>query len=356
MRKRLSAAVTFACLMASPAARAGASAGAYLGAGCTGAAQVPRFAKMAGHAPATVTEFAENSDWEHMRGSINWAANCWHGAGIDRMVQSVPMLMSTGTLAQGAAGAYDAEFVALGKLLVADHQESTLIRIGWEFNGDWYRWGAAADPASFVTYYRRIVTALRSVPGNNFKFIWNPALGQQAIGADRVYPGDDVVDYIGLDVYNQSWRPQDRDPATRWNGLLTQAYGLDWLSSFAAAHDRAIVLPEWGTGTRPDGAGGGDDPLFIANMAAWIARNNVFLQNYWDYNAGDFNGTLSDGSQPLSAAAYVAAFGTRSTTAVPEPATWLMLVTGFGFAGLTRRWTARKAAGVSRREPTPLAG
>lgn len=344
MRAGLLTACIVVCLVLASAAQATASAGAYLGAGCTGAAQIPRFTKLLGRRPATVTEFAENSDWPNMIGSVNWAANCWRGAGNYRMVQSVPMLMATGSLAEGAAGAFDAHFAELGRTLVADHQAYAMLRIGWEFNGNWYRWGAVNDPDSFVAYFRRIVAAFRSVPGNHFKIIWNPALGQQAIGADLVYPGDDVVDYIGMDVFNQSWRPQDRDPATRWDGLMTQSYGLNWLASFAAAHHRWIVLPEWGTGTRPDGAGGGDDPFFITSMAKWIAGHHVALQNYWDYNASDFNGTLSDGSQPLSAAAYQAAFGMPpltgpaqmegAPTGVPEPGMWLMLVVGFGVIGV----------------------
>lgn len=320
----------------------------YRGAGSTGRDRMEPFNTLIGQKAAGVVEFAENSDWQHMRDSINWATKEWNGS--YRIMQSVPMLMSTGTLANGARGDYDAEFVALAKILVANKQPNAMIRIGWEFNGNWYRWSAAQDPASFVTYYQRIVTAMRSVPGQEFKFIWNPSLGQQAIGADLVYPGDAYVDYIGMDVYNQSWRPQDTNPALRWEGLVTQAYGLDWLSTFAQQHGKPITLPEWGTGTRPDGHGGGDDPLFITNMANWIKVNGVIAHGYWDYAAGDFDGEISDGGQPLAAAAFAAAFGKPppvSVGAVPEPGAWLMLITGFGGIGALARRRRALTSGPS---------
>lgn len=282
----------------------------YRGAGCTGRDRMQSFETLLGRRADGITEFTEQTDWAHMISSVNWALGCWAGKPY-RLSQSVPMLMLKGTsLKQGAAGAYDRHFAALGKLLVAKGYPDAYLRIGWEFNGGWYPWAAAKDPEGFKAYFRRIVTAFRSVPGQRFRIVWNPAQGQQQISPDKVYPGDDVVDVIALDLYNQSWRPQDaKDPKARWNNLLSQPYGLAWLREFASRHGKPIALPEWGTGTRPDGHGYGDDPLFMRNMAAWIAANNVIYHTYWDYDAGDFNGEISTGRQPRAAAAFRTAFG-----------------------------------------------
>ncbi len=268
------------------------------------------FVAQLGRPPVGVIEFAENSDWTHMLNSIGWGLSCWSSTPY-RIAQSVPMLMSTGTLADGAQGAYDAQFVALGDLLVAKGYSDAYLRIGWEMNGDWYRWAAAQDPTNWKRYFQRIVLAMRSVKGQHFKIIWNPAIGQQQIGSDQIYPGDDYVDVIGLDVYNQSWNPADTDPATRWANLVEQPYGLDWLKTFAGQHKKPIALPEWGTGTRPDGHGFGDDPMFIDNMAIWIADNNVVMQGYWDYNAGDYNADFEEGPFPDAAAAYTNNFAVK---------------------------------------------
>lgn len=291
----------------------------YRGAGCTGRDRIASFEKLVGRPVAGVAEFTEISDWSHMVSSVNWAQGCWaqrRGLGLS---QSVPMLMQNGsgtTLQQGAKGAYDQHFVELGKLLVGKGKADAYLRIGWEFNGGWYPWAAAQDPVAWKAYFRRIVAAFRRVPGQRFRIVWNPAQGAQQIAPDKLWPGDDVVDVVGLDLYNQSWRPQDYLlPTVRWNNLKTMPYGLDWAASFAAAHRKPLALPEWGTGTRPDGHGWGDDALFISNMAAWIRSHNVLYHAYWDYNAGDYNAELSTGRQPKAAAAFRAAFARRQGTA-----------------------------------------
>lgn len=310
--RHISIAIALAALWTGPALAKTAEVFTYRGAGCTGAGRMAPFEALLGRHADGVTEFTELTDWSHMLSSVNWALGCWQGKNY-HLSQSVPMLMGNGsgtTLREGATGAYDQHFVALGKLLVAKGYPDAYLRIGWEFNGGWYPWAAAQDPESFKAYFRRIVQAFRSVPGQRFKIVWNPAQGQQQIAPDKVYPGDDVVDIIGLDLYNQSWATNSTDPEVRWKAVASQPYGLDWLKDFATRHGKPMALPEWGTGTRPDGHGFGDDPTFINNVAAFIRANNVAYHTYWDYNAGDFNGEISSGRQPLSAAAFKKDFGT----------------------------------------------
>lgn len=308
MRFRL--ALVVASLLMPVAATAAPEAFVYRGAGCTGRDRMASFEALLGRKADGVIEFSEQSDWAHMLTSINWALGCWDGKGY-RLSQSVPMLMQSGTsLEEGAKGAYDEHFVRLGRLLVAKGHANAYLRIGWEFNGAWYKWAAAKNPEAFKRYFRRIVAAFRSVPGQKFRIVWNPAQGQQQIAPDKVWPGGDVVDVVALDLYNQSWRPQDaKDAQARWDYLVSQPYGLAWLRKFAREHRKPIALPEWGTGKRPDGHGGGDDALFMRNMAAWIAANNVVFHGYWDYPASDFNGEISTGKQPASAAAFRQGFG-----------------------------------------------
>lgn len=281
----------------------------YRGAGCTGRDRLPAFIAMAGRAPVGVTDFADRSAWQNMLNSVTWSATCWSRTNY-RLSQAVPMLLDKGTtLREGANGAYDSHFAQLGRVLVARGKADAYLRIGWEFNGDWYAWSAAKDPEAFVRYFRRLVGIFRAVPGQRFRIVWNPSQGQQKIAPDRVYPGDDVVDVIGLDFYNSSWRKEDAHPEVRWRNHLTQPYGLNWLKDFAARHHKPIAFPEWGTGTSPNGQGKGDDPLFIARMAQWIKSNNVAYHAYWDYPAPDYNSELSGGRQPLSARAFRTAFG-----------------------------------------------
>jgi hypothetical protein len=225
------------------------------------------------------------------------------------MAIGVPLIVNGGSLRAAANGDYDDQFRKLGALLVAKEQASAILRLGWEFNGGWYPWKADRDPEAFRGAFRRVVGVLRSTPGQHFRIVWNPTANAGSVAPQDLWPGDDVVDLIGLDFYNQSWRRQDADPQVRWQNYLTGNYGLNWLARFAAAHRKPIAIPEWGTGTRPDKHGFGDDPLFIHNMAAWMRAHDVLFHSYWDYTAPDYDSTMSAGKFPQTLAAYKAEFG-----------------------------------------------
>jgi hypothetical protein len=288
-------------------AQTDAPLGIYGGAGCDGVKNFNSFSTWLGRRPPRALEFLS---WAALIQNSGWSMGCWSGAGVKDMTYSVPMLPEDGsaTLAQGAAGQFDQAFRNLATTLVARGYPHAVIRIGWEFNGDWYSWAASKDPKSWIAYWRRIVGVMRSVPGAQFKFDWCPGTGWTPIMAQDVYPGDDVVDIIGLDAYNQSWNPNATTPELRWHDQVNGRHGLKWHADFAAAHGKPISFPEWGTGTREDGKGGGDDPLYIEQMAEWIASHRVAYHNYWNFSHPHFDGKLSDGSQPKAGAAFLKKF------------------------------------------------
>ena len=300
-----------AAFMVATPARAEPAGFVYKGAGCEGRGRLPRFQAVTGQKLAGVTDFLSQNSWAEMQSGAAWAIGCWQGQGL-RLSLGVPMVTKGGSLAEAASGAYDDQFRKIGALLVAKGFSGAFLRIGWEFNGGWYPWKANGDPIAFTAAFRHIVGVFRAVPGQHFSIVWNPSTGAGTVPADQLWPGNDVVDLVGIDVYNQSWRAQDRDPAVRWQGYLTTNYGLNWAASFAAAHHKRIVVPEWGTGTRPDGHGWGDDPLFIHNMTAWMRAHNVLYHGYWDFTASDYDATMSAGKYPLAFAAYKAEFGAGS--------------------------------------------
>jgi hypothetical protein len=226
---------------------------------------------------------------------------------------SVPMLVAGATLVQGAQGNFDAEFQKLGAALVQAGLAKATLRIGWEFNGNWYYWGASKDPSNWVAYFRRIVTILKSTPGSSFTIDWCPTWGSNAILPDKVYPGDDVVDYIGMDVYDSTFGGYQKTPQARWNYITTRGYGLNWLVKFAALHNKPISIPEWGTTSGPNKIGGplysNDDPYYFQQMAAFFAANKVAYQFLFDIDpSGTYYCNLVN--FPNSAAAYRTAFGT----------------------------------------------
>lgn len=280
--------------------------GVYQGAGCEGAQRLEGFTEWFGRRPERGLDFFS---WEAGESGWRWVMRCWASAGMTQMTFSVPMLPADGsTLAEGAAGKFDAVFARLAADLVENGFGSAVIRLGWEFNGDWYPWAARKDPQAWVAYWRRIVDVMRRAPGAAFKFDWCAATGWTALLAKDVYPGDEYVDYIGLDVYNATWDPKAVTPELRWEERLHGRHGLKWHREFAAEHSKQLSYPEWGTGERPDGHGVADDPHFIEQMAAWIAANDVAYHNYWDYRAKEYDGRISDGTQPDAAAAFLSAF------------------------------------------------
>lgn len=302
-----------AVMMLSPPVIAAPQLGVYQGNGCDGARRMQDFARWLGRQPDFALDFFAADSWKSMSDDANWTVKCWARHGMKKVVFSIPMLPGGGpTLAEGAAGHFDTHFQQLAQLLIAHGYADAIIRLGWEFNGGWYPWAAKQDPSNWVKYWRRIVTTMRAVPGAAFRFDWCSAQGYQQIPASQVYPGDEYVDIIGRDTYNQTWA-NVATPEERWQDLLTQSYGLNWLRDFARAHNKPISIPEWATGTRPDNHGGGDDPYFIRQMAEWIGQNDVLYHGYWDYPAKDYHGKLSDGSKPAAGAAFLSAFrGPRS--------------------------------------------
>jgi hypothetical protein len=264
----------------------------------------------------------------------SWLSN-WEGTS-DQMVIGIPMVAVDGlgnpenTLAEGAAGDENSNFVSIAENLVSLGFGNAILRPGWEFDGTWFPWTVQsnADATNFATYWQQIVTAMRSVPGANFKFLWSPSGGQSlSWNINNAYPGNSYVDYVSEDIYDWSWdssifppsgNPNDTATAAQsnavFNELLTEPEGLNWLASFAQEHNEPIVIPEWAVTIRSDGHGLGDDPTFINNMYNWFVVNHVAWVIYFTDNAADnesqgIDFLITDGNFPNSLAAFKSDFG-----------------------------------------------
>jgi hypothetical protein len=251
-------------------------------------------------------------------GSLNWLLGPYQGSGLTLSL-GVPIIptnssgTAVATLAAGATGAYNGSYVTLAQTLVAAGEANAYLRLGWEFDGGWMPWNATtpAAEASYAAYFDQIVTAMRSVPGAAFRFVWNPDAGaftQSGYNVALAYPGNAFVDVIGLDAYDQSWA-SPQTPATAWS--QTTLPTLVAAQKFASAQGKPLALTEWGVAVRSDGHGLGDDPLFITNMAAWMHNpaNDVAFEAYFDANSGGVNSLITGGSFPQALSAFKAALG-----------------------------------------------
>lgn len=284
--------------------------------GATNVAGVQGWESWLGRPAYRVTDFLARESWDKIA-APTWWVDRWAASPYSaRVAYSVPMLPdspASASLTTGASGAYDEYFARLARLLISRGQGRATIRLGWEFNGDWYRWNAAVNPQAFVTYWRRVVAAMRRQPGAAFRFDWTLNLGRGTLAPDRAYPGDAYVDFIGADVYDHGWAPGYQDPVKRWRELVTQPYGLTWLRDFARAHGKQVSIPEWGVVLRADGHGGGDDPYFVASMYDWIAANNVGYHAYFEFDMPGAPIRLMTGRFPKAAAAFRLLFGASAT-------------------------------------------
>jgi hypothetical protein len=305
------AALAAAFAVTAPAAHAESATqfGVYAGAGNpSGAAD---FERWSGMAVSRALDYVPGSTWADIE-SPTWALGMWESSGL-AVTYSVPLIPDTGgTVTEGATGAYNVHFVRLAESLVAAGQEDAVLRLGWEFNGGWYRWSAKSDPTAFGAYWREIVTAMRGVPGARFKFDWCPVLSSD-FPLEQAYPGDAYVDYIGMDVYDQDWHLGWQNATQRWQNLLTAPYGLRWQRDFAAAHGKPMTYPEWALIDRADGHGGGDNPYFIQKMREWIGSNPVAYALYFEHDTAD--GASRLGAFPQGAAKFRELFGAKA--AVP---------------------------------------
>jgi hypothetical protein len=295
-------------------------------------------------------EFAATDSWDKIAGP-DWLLDPWakwvRAKPNRRLVLSVPLLpgpwngsgptqgpgaKEAVSLEKGAQGAYNTYFSELARNLVAKGLGDTWLRLGWEFNGGWYAWRAAEKDQAFAEYWRQIVKTMRAVPGaQNLKFIWNPALGYLGLPAEKAWPGDDFVDFLGVDIYDESWGadtypiPQDSTPAAiasrqkkAWQDVLFNGnHGLAFWKKFATEHRKPLCFPEWGENIREDKHGGLDDPYYIEQMHAFIHNpaNNVAFHCYFDYQAPDGHHQLSPGAKgpttefPFASAKFLELFG-----------------------------------------------
>ncbi|MDG9721498.1 glycoside hydrolase family 26 protein [Streptomyces sp. DH41] len=290
--------------------------GAYLDYGTRGVARMAQLSHWLGGADLRVGHtYLPGDRWSNIEGAPGfldvWAD--WRTSEPDRMlVLNVPMMERNEKgvdddevrelLRQGAAGRFDHHFRALAERLVELKVPDTVLVLGWEMNGVTYTHRCGPDPEAWKTYWNRIVTTMRAVPGQKFRFDFTPSRGRDAVPWTRCYPGDATVDIIGMDSYDQprgmSFDEQVREP-----------YGLQAHVDFAKAHGKPISYPEWGLFRN------GDNAEYMRRMLAWMDEHKPVYNTVTDYCP---HGVWQCDDNPRSTAVYRSVLFGR--TDEPDPA------------------------------------
>ncbi|WP_127588282.1 glycosyl hydrolase [Paenibacillus koleovorans] len=292
--------------------------GAYVGNSVPGANQ---FMGWIGRNDIALLGYGGDASWTDFNNSISWAAgNAVWGQLNNRILWSVPLIPHerpmTGqyaNLEDAAKGAYNARYKRAAEVLLsrnADFDE-IYIRTAWEFNGGWFPWTIVAGSGEiqekklqdFIGAYRQFVKTFRSV-SNKFRFDWCFNVGMPPLGPEGAYPGDNYVDIIGMDIYDEQNYSHISNPEERFQYALTRPYGMNWHRDFALTHNKKMAYSEWGVG----GNGSGDSAVYMKLMYNWIASNDVVYQTYWNATSS-YNGRLSDNQYPLAGAVYQNLFG-----------------------------------------------
>ena len=268
-----------------------------------------------GYAPPIASDYFQDGSWPAIDNDLGRIAT-WRNSGY-KMTWAVPMLPQVAgvTLANGAAGQYNEHFALLATNLISAGMGNSILRLGWEFNKGEFPWYAAGQPGNFVNYWHQIVDTMRSIPGANFQFEWNPNRGDLGIADAAMgnltdyYPGNEYVSMVGMDIYDVNW---DYYPGANaeFSNIRTQPWGLDWIAAFGQTHDKPLSIPEFGLGWGPSAPGsgpisgsgplsGGDNPTFINDMFSWIAAHDVANGIFWDYGSS----SIENGQNPLTAMA-----------------------------------------------------
>jgi hypothetical protein len=219
-------------------------------------------------------DFYAQSTWEDFF-KLSWVPGNWKKLNPTRnVVWSVPLTVKGTPLADVAEGLHDAEFEAAAKA-ISEAQPAAIIRLGWEMNLADSAWFAKGQEAGYIRAFRRVVGIFRRY-SNDFTYDWCPGWGPQQLAADLAYPGDDVVDTIGLDVYDFKY---DGSPQERWDTYYLKApFGLQWQRDFSVQHGKRMSYPEWGVGNF------GDNPFFVQQMHDWFVKNgeNIAYAAYFN--------------------------------------------------------------------------
>lgn len=154
-----------------------------------------------------------------------------------------------------ASGAYDDVLSGWGQDLArwvsASGDRKLYFRPFPEMNGDWVPWGADATTIEdFVAAWRRLHGAFAEagLNGERVQWVWNPnATEHGSHDTESYYPGDEYVDWIGIDGYNFG----DSRPASSWQSpdeVFDPMF--ERLTDLAG---KPLVLPEFGTTSYRDG-------------------------------------------------------------------------------------------------------
>lgn len=272
-------------------------------------AQHDAFATWRGNPVDVSVDWQARRTWDDIT-SPDWLYSTWAGTPQTKVfgVAMLPGRDEDATLATCAAGEHDAQWAEFGATLASyGLADEVVVRLGWEFNGDWYKW-SASDPAAFAECWRHIHDAAETT-APELRWSWDVfrGPGKSVRDAADAWPGDAYVDIVGIDDYDGWPAVTDEDS---WQQHYSGPFGLRHWADFAAAHGKAVAVPEWGVhpGTAWEGHNGGDNEYYVEKMAGFFGevRGNLAYEAYFNQSSERVAASLVGPTlNPLAAQRYL---------------------------------------------------
>jgi hypothetical protein len=131
-------------------------------------------------------------------------------------------------LADVISGAHDA-YIRQFAEEARDWGHPFFLRFNWEMNGNWFAWMEGVNgnqPGESVTAWRHVHDIFTAVGADNVTWVWCPNIdpGGKMRDLASLYPGDEYVDWTGLDGYNWGTNPARPDKWRSFDSLYKSTY------------------------------------------------------------------------------------------------------------------------------------
>lgn len=293
----------------------------HVGAHVTGSMNAAAAADMEAWQGFPLDGFVTYSDRESGTSGLvaDWPAGLTNGFAGRLIFGYAPFPKSAGNDWAGvASGKYDSVARDTANYLVRYGRGNSIIRLAWEIQIPWYWQVNTGNVSSFKAGFRRHAQIFKSI-SPNFRIVYEVNAGNGLDGnasssgvLSVPYPGDDVVDLIGIDIYEFKDEGGGTCPTNK-NNYLRRSSGsgvmLDQVAEFCRAHGKGMAINEWGChGTQ----GCGDSPAFIQFMFDWMWANRdvVAVEAYFhedmDYIRNALRIAGGGSNMPNAAAKYKA--------------------------------------------------
>ncbi|WP_266077111.1 glycoside hydrolase family 26 protein [Haladaptatus caseinilyticus] len=253
-----------------------------------------RFETWLGTRPTVVTLFISGlSDPNRVEAFVDsWMTRTWNHSHVPLVTWEPRTETESNELItqQIARGMYDEQISRFASLLESwifeppeGHERRLFFRPAHEMNGDWYPWSARdgrITPSDYVRMWRHLreIFAETVMIGEHIQWMWSVNCEDRlAYPAESFYPGDEYVDWIGIDGYNwgdsQKWS-EWKSPSEIYDPML------DRMKRLA---DNPIAFPELASSSCYRGRyRASEKNAWITEFGRYIASTDVNLISWFN--------------------------------------------------------------------------